>query len=289
MLTKIDIREYKEQKNKLKKRFEDEKTGDQNIFIDQERLFKPLIETQEKTSKAIQDKIVTSQEATSNALVPIAKELQKRIDQVETLQDLPFYNIPPGIEDVPQSTPQKDRDIINVNLDKGLDDTHRENLLLLELDLPSEVQKKGMIEDTLKKIKHKNRSLGQAGRDDKSVKKSTTEKLMIESQKETMKIYKESILALKGAEKFTSKSGEGMRKLKPFKLKRGRGRPKTYPDTIMYNNSQDLHNKLLELLAAKKAGNTGLDNTIISALDELFNKKWISKDNYDHLFKSFFT
>jgi hypothetical protein len=63
---------------------------------------------------------------------------------------------------------------------------------------------------------------------------------MIESQKETMKKYKESILVLKGAEKFTLKSGEGLRKQKPFKLKRGRGRPKTYPDTIMYNNSHKI-------------------------------------------------
>src|SRR5437868_13762431 len=105
MNTKVDIKKYKQQKDLLKKRFEDEKTGDQTLFIDQERLFKPLIKTQEKTSKAMQDKIVASQEATSNALVPIARDLQKRIDQMESLQDLSSYNIPQGIEDVPQSTP----------------------------------------------------------------------------------------------------------------------------------------------------------------------------------------
>jgi hypothetical protein len=286
MSTKF-IEIYKRQRDMLKQRFEDEKTGDQTQFTDQSKLFKPLIETQEKTSKAIQDKIVTSQEATSNALVPIARDLHKRIEQMESLQDLPFYNIQPGIEDVPQSTPKKDIDIIDIDLDKGLNDTHRENLLLLELDLPSEVWKKGNIEETLNKITSKKRSLGQAGRDDRGVKKSLAEKLMIESQKETLKFYKKLILGLKEAEIFTKKSGEGMRKPKPFKLKRGRGRPKTYPDTIMYNNSKDLFNKLFELVSAKKAGNTGLDNTIVSALDELFNKKWISKDDYDNLFKSF--
>ena len=288
MYTKLDIKKYTQLKDNLIKSFKAEKTGDQKLFIDQERLFKPLIKNQEKTSKTMQDKIVTSQEAASNALVPIARDLQKRIDQFETLQDLPFYNIQPGIEDVPQSTPQKDRDIINVNLDKGLNDTHKENLLLLELDLPSEVQKKGTIEETIKKIKSINGRLGQAGRDDRGAKKSSREKLMIESQKETMKIYKELILALKGAEKFISKSGEGMRKPKLFKLKRGRGRPKVYPDITMYDNSQDLYKKLLELLTAKKAGNTGLDNIIVSALDELFNRKWISKDNYDNLSKIIF-
>jgi hypothetical protein len=122
MYTKLDIKKYTQLKDNLIKSFKAEKTGDQKLFIDQERLFKPLTETQEKTSKAMQDKIVTSQEATSNALVPIARDLQKRIDQFETLQDLPFYNIQPEIEDVPQSTPLKDsdRDIINVNLDKRL-------------------------------------------------------------------------------------------------------------------------------------------------------------------------
>jgi hypothetical protein len=286
MKTKFDIQKYKEQRDTLKKIFEAEKTGDQNLFIDQERLFKPLIETQEKTSKATQDKIVANQEATSNALVPIARELQKRIDQMETLQDLPYYNIPPGIEDAPQSTPQKHRDIINVDLDAGLSTTDLENLGLLELDKPSDVQKKGTIEGTLKKIETENRSIGQhLGAKSK---KTTGEKEVLESQKITLERYRELIKALKGAEKFIKKSGEGLRKPKPFKVKRGRGRPKMYPDTILYNNSEDLYNKLIELITAKEAGNTGLDNTIISALDELLNKKWISKDVYDGLFKKYF-
>ena len=103
-----------------------------------------------------------------------------------------------------------------------------------------------------------------------------------------MKRYKDSILGLEGSEKFLKKSGEGMRKPKPFKQKRGRGRPKIYSDAILYNNSRDLYNKLSEYLAAKKAGNTGLDNIIISLLDELLEKNWISKDNYDILYKSIF-
>ena len=103
-----------------------------------------------------------------------------------------------------------------------------------------------------------------------------------------MKIYKESILALKGAEKFIKKSGEGLRKHKLIKQKRGRGRPKKHPDTIFYNNGDDLCTKLNELVTAKKAGNTGLDNTIISALDELLNNKWVTKDEYDKLYKNIF-
>ena len=111
---------------------------------------------------------------------------------------------------------------------------------------------------------------------------------MFNSQKETLKKYKESIKRIEEAEKFRKKSGEGMRKHKLFKQKRGRGRPKIYPDTILYNSSRDLYNKLSEYLAAKKAGNTGQDNIIISLLDELLEKNWISKDNYDILYKSIF-
>jgi hypothetical protein len=241
-----------------------------------------LIETQEKTSKAMQDKIVTSQEATSNALVPIAKELQKKIDQMESLQDLPFYNIQQGIEDAPQSTPQKDRDIIKVDLDVGLNDTDLENLQDMNLDKPSEVQKKGTFEEILNNIETQNRQIGQfLGA---ASKRSDAEKQIYQSRQVTLKKYKDTIRKIEGVEKFLKKSGKGMRKHKLLKLKRGRGRPKTYPDTIMYNNSQDLHNKLLELLTAKKAGNTGLDNTIVSVLDELFDKKWVSKDDYDNLF-----
>ena len=286
MLTKIDIKKYKEQKDMLKKRFEDEKTGEQTLFIDQERLLKPLIDTQEKTSKAVQDKIVTSQEATSNALVPITKELHKRIDQMESLQDLPFYNIQPGIEDVPQSTPQKDRKIIIVDLDAGLNTTDLENLQDMNLDKPSEVQKKGTIEEILNSIKTHNRQIGQfLGA---ASKRSDAEKQIYQSRQVTLKKYEDSIKKIEGGKKFTKKSGEGMRKHKPFKQKRGRGRPKIYPDTIMYHNSKDLYNKLYEFLAAKNAGNTGLDNSIVSALDELLDKKWISKDNYDILFKNIF-
>ena len=247
MNTKFDIQKYKEQRDILKKRFEDEKTGDQNLFFDQKRLFKPLIETQEKTSRATQDKIASSQEATSNALVPFARELQKRIDQMETLQDLPYYNIPPGIENVPQSTPQKDRDmsIINVDLDTGLNITDLENLQDMNLPKQSVVLKNGSIEEAVKAITKNRKSLAQtksketaAGKklDKKGEDVAAKEREICDSKIATLKIYEDSIRKIKGAEKFLKKSGEELCKPKPFKLKCGRGRPKMYPDTILYNN-----------------------------------------------------
>src|SRR5207245_927612 len=76
------------------------------LSTERSKLFKPLIESQKEASKAIQDKIATSQDTINNVLVPFTRALEKRNDQLETLQDLPYYNIQQGIEDVPQSTPQ---------------------------------------------------------------------------------------------------------------------------------------------------------------------------------------
>src|SRR6476469_2709978 len=139
-MSKEFIEKFVNQKKRLKQYFEREKTGVQTLYTDQAKLFEPLINSQKET----QNKIVTGHETLSNALVPLVQELQKRNDQVEVLQGLPFYNIP-EIEGVPQSTPQKQQQpqYINVNLDgELLDQTHQENLQDMGLDLPSGVQKK---------------------------------------------------------------------------------------------------------------------------------------------------
>src|SRR5271163_3024602 len=279
------IKSYKEQRDKLREMFENDKTGDQTLFADQAKLFKPLIESQKETSRAIQDKIVAGQDATSNALIPFTRELQRRNDQVEALQNLPFYNLPPEIESVPQSTPQRDI-IAVVNLDAGLNVSDIENLEALGLELPSIVQKNGTIEETLKKIKTKNQSIGQLL--GKGSKKTAMEKEMYESQKKTLVTYKESISALEGAKKFTKKLGEGLRERKLVKQKRGRGRPRKYPDAIIYKNPDELCVKLAECIAAKQSGNTGVVNVINSILEELLKIKAIDKDEYNNLYKNIF-
>src|SRR6476469_2337034 len=116
-MSKEFIERYANQKKRLKQYFEREKTGDQTLYTDQAKLFEPLINSKKETK----NKIVTGQETIRNAIVPFIKELQKRNDQVEALQSLPFYNIP-EIEGVPQSTPKKDKkpQYINVDLDGEL-------------------------------------------------------------------------------------------------------------------------------------------------------------------------
>ena len=84
------------------------------------------------------------------------------------------------------------------------------------------------------------------------------------------------------------KSGEGLRKRKLYKLKRGRGCPKKYPDTKFYNSPDELVQELNKLVIAKEAGNTGIDNVIVSLLDELLHIKAITKNEYDKLYSSCF-
>src|SRR6266516_6725846 len=99
------IREYAEQRDRIKKRFEVERTGEQQQYIDQTKLFKPLLETQ----KGIQEKIVSGQDMISNTLIPFTNELRKRNEQVDNLQSLPLYNVPHEIVPSAHSTPrQKD-------------------------------------------------------------------------------------------------------------------------------------------------------------------------------------
>ena len=243
----------------------------------------------------MKDKIIENQYATSKVLVPFTQELQRRNDLLETAQSLPFYNA--GLEApfgplAPQaalqlpfqhsSTPGKS--VMYVDPDQDLNTTDRENLDLLNLSLPSEVQKQESYDDTLQEIKTKNREIGQyLG---KGSKKSEGEKAVYVSQKQTLQKYGEIIKNLQGAVQFITKKGSGLRKL--CKIKRNRGRPKKHPDVIICNSADELVQKLQEYVVAKEAGNTGLDNYIISMLDELLNIKAIDKNSYDTLYKNIF-
>ena len=272
---------YKQQRDELQRRFEAERTGDQTLFIDQTKLLKPLIEVQKETSKSILDRIVAGQDATSDALIPFTRELQRRNDQVETLQNLPFYNLPPEIEDAPQSTPIKPP--IVRGLDTEFNKTQKEDLQDMSFDLPSVVVfEQKSVDETLKRIETKNRQLGQYLREDS--KKNDKEKAIFRSQKETLEIYRESLLLLSKGERRFKKTGDGLRKHKLVKLKRGRGRPPLYPDAIVCANPNELFAKLVEFITAKNAGNTGLDAHITSTLNELLEHRLISKDQYDVLF-----
>ncbi len=284
-MTNDFIKAYKEQRDRLRQAFEAKRTGEQALFIDQSMLLKPLIETQKETSKAIQDKIASTQNDLTNTLVPFVTEINRKND----FRNLPFgTNLDiPEIEQIPQSTPKKDQSLINVELDgELLNETHSENLQDMGLDLPSVVLQKRTVESTLKQIVSENRRNGQfLG---KGSKKSEQEKQIYRSRDQTLEVYERKIKGLDAAKQFIipKKLGEG---LKLVKRKRNRGRPRKYPVTLFYKHPDELAKRLNELVIARAAGNTGLDNYINSVLDELLNTKVINKDAYDKLFKNIFS
>src|SRR2546425_628017 len=287
-------RKYVEQRERLRKQFLAERVGDQELYDKREKLFKPIIESQKETSKAIQDKIVKNVESMSNVLVPLTTELKRRTDNEEVLQNLPFYHSPLELGNVPQSTP-KQKDII-VDLDgELLNETHRENLdlmnlalggiktksdeSLINLELPSEVQKNKTFGSTISSISKMKSSLGQKVKES-NTKRSEAEKGMFRSQQKTLEIYERKIKKLQASEEFIVKT-EGM-------TKRGRGRPKKNVDFTPYYTPDKLCEKLYELVASKNAGNTGLDNEINLILDRLLANGNIDKKYYDELNKSIF-
>src|SRR3989442_6327166 len=244
------LKDYEKVKNILKKRFDNERTGDQTMYADQTKLFKPLIDEQKVSAKTIQQNLTAGQESLTNALVPFTEELRKRNEQVDNLQMLPFYNDFPRIENVPQSTPKKDVSNIVIDLDKMLSETDRGNLQDMSLPLPSEVIKQGNYEFILEQLKTLNRQCGQFT--GKKSKKDEKEKQIYKSRRETLEMYKLSLEEQMRVLKY--KSGEGLRKRKLYQLKRGRGCPKKYPDTKFYNNPDELVQELNKLLLQKKQG-----------------------------------
>ena len=244
-----DISEYKRLKETLKDRFENERTGDQDLFREQTKILQPLINTQQQTVKAIKDSQDASSTAITNALLPVVRELERR-EQADSLMEQPFYR-----EELPAIAPISP-DIVKIDLDANLNEIDRENLYNMSFELPSVVFKNKTVEETLEKIKTENRSIGQKLGKAAKLKPHKTE--AYSSRKNTLETYKQIIEGLQGAKQFVSTP-----------KKRGKGLKNKIVDAIYYPSVDDLCVKLIELKAAKKAGNTGLDNTINSILDEL--------------------
>jgi len=98
-----NITEYNRINDVLKERFETERSGDQYLFREQSKMLQPLItpfiSTQEQTNKAIQN----------SGTQDLARELQRRNDQVDLLVQQPFYSDPlPSVTAPQTSSPMKD-------------------------------------------------------------------------------------------------------------------------------------------------------------------------------------
>jgi len=234
------IDEYKRIKQNLRDRFESDRTGEQNLFIEQTKLLqpliKPLISTQEQTVRAIQAK--TEQQ-------PLGR---------------PALTMP----EAPLEAAATEEELITIDLDSGLDELDVRNLQDMGFQLPSEVFKNKEIEKTIAKIKTENRRIGQ--KVGKGSDASPQDKDVYKSWKKTLENYRQKIQALEGAKQFV---GTGV-------------------DVIFYPNVEDLCSTLTQLDAAKRAGNTGLDNRINSVLDELLRTGAVTKNEYDALYKVIF-
>src|SRR5580658_4732631 len=181
-----DITEYKRVKEALRERFEVERTGDQDLFREQSKIFQPLIDTQQQTAKAIKDVQNINATAVSNALLPLTKELQRRNDQIDMLAEQPFFQ-----QELPAITPLSP-EFMKVDLDARLNETDRENLQDMGFELPSLVFKNKTIEETLENIKTENRIIGQKlGRGPVGQKVDAKEKKVYQSRKKTLDMYKQ--------------------------------------------------------------------------------------------------
>jgi hypothetical protein len=234
------IDDYKRIKQNLRDRFESDRTGEQNLFIEQTKLLqpliKPLISTQEQTVRAIQAKT----------------EQQPLVRPALTMPEAPLETA-------------TEEELIKIDLDSGLDELDIRNLQDMGFQLPSEVFKNKEIEKTIAKIKTENRRIGQ--KLGKGSDASPEEKEIYKSWRKTLENYRQKIQGLEGAKQFV---GKGI-------------------DVIFYPNVEDLCSTLTQLDAAKRAGNTGLDERINSVLDELLRTGAVTKNEYDALHKIIFS
>lgn len=252
------------------------------MYDNQSKLFKPITEA----TQNVADKVENDKQSLRNMLVPLTNELMRSNDQRQDHM-LPYYpsEIQRYVDDdseIKSSTPAKNP-IYTFDVDKGFNETDRENLDDMNLLLPSDAYKRGEISNMLLIVMTENRRIGQyLGA---ASKKTEAEKAIYQSQKETLKRYEERLNQLDKAVKIP-KHGDGLKKSN-VKLICKRGRPKT-KNVVLYKDSNDLIRRLDEHVAAYSAGNTGVHNTIVDILDKLLQIRTIDKHEYDKLITNIF-
>ena len=250
----------------------------------------------------VANQIVESQNEGQAALQPLLPLLQN-IQRAQIAAPRLLPSLPTAITPSNYATPQSSligqdakshiplpvastsarRDPIKVDLDDGFDRQDVDNLVELKLPLPSEVYETDTIPQTLDKIKTYNKSIGQfLGIGPSSKKISNAKKNQLESQRETLKKYRDRLENTESAKNLVApvksgKSGKGVSEAN-----------KTVHEISFYSSVDDLCNRLSLLCAAKHAGNTGLNNNINSILDELLRISAINKNEYNHLYSNIF-
>ena len=228
-----DVSEYKRLKLTLRDRFESEKTGDQSLFEEQTKKYKPLLSSQQEISKTMRDvanQIVESQNEGQAALQPLLPLLQN-IQRAQVAAPRLLPPLPTAITPSNYATPQSfiagqdakshiplpvapsssRRDPIKVDLDDGFDRQDVDNLVELKLPLPSEVYETDTISQTLDKIKTYNKSIGQfLGIGISSKKISNAKKVQLESQRDTLKKYRDRLENTESAKSLVAPTKTGI-------------------------------------------------------------------------------
>src|SRR5271165_5609731 len=266
------IENYTKIKETLRNRFESERTGDQDLFVQQTKALQPLINATTTPTSTQKESLTTLKALQENQNIT-NQELQRRNELVQQQMEALTAAEPSFL--TPQASAAGDP--TTIDLDGQLNQSDRENLEDLGLELPSLVFKNKNIEEALERIETANRSIGQ--KVGEKSKLSKQEQDIHISRRETLKTYKKIIEGLEVAKQFisTPKNGKGFLKGKGF------------IDAIYYSSVEDLCSKLSELVAAKSAGHTGLNNNINTILDELLKIKAIDKEQYNSLYKSIFS
>ena len=283
MIKEFNVKDYERVKNNVKNMFIEQKLGSQQSYLDQSKLFKPITDTTKEVTKNLENKITSERENFNTTMIPMFNELTRANDQREALLQLPYYSTEiPESSTIKTSTPKR-KDVI-IDLDQDFNETDRENLQDLSLPLPSEVYQSNELDKYWKQATTEMRSLAQFT--GKRSKRTDIEKEMYESKKNTVTKYKQRLKGIIDAEKLPRVTGKGLKK-KFVRQKRKRGRPKS-SKSIVYKDGDDLTEKLGEYVAAYKAGNNGVEETIQDILDELLNIKAINKNEYDQIYKNLF-
>ena len=294
------------------------KTGDQTLFEEQTKKYKPLLSSQKDLSATIQDvasQIVDSQNEGQAALQPLLPLLQNMQRAQIAASGQPGQSaLASALSPSQYATPQTSltgqasgqdsishiplpiaqvsarKDVIKVNLDGHLDKEDIDNLNDMKLPLPSKVYETDTISQTLQSVKSHNKSIGQylgIGPSSKSISKDA--KAALESQRATLKKYKDLIQDTESAKKLIStrktdkKSGTGVNSNAGAVPNAG-----AVHEISFYSSVDDLCNRLALLCAAKEAGNNGLNNNITSILDELLRINAVDKNEYNHLYSNIF-
>ena len=84
-----DVSGYKRLKQTLRDRFDNEKTGDQYLFEEQTKKYKPLLASQQEISKSMQDtaeQMVENQNEKQTTLPPLLKPLLPLLQNIQRTQ-----------------------------------------------------------------------------------------------------------------------------------------------------------------------------------------------------------